>query len=227
MSARHLLAWLVIPVVLAGGDVLGQSPPDPSTATAVGSTPPAGAEAGENEWSFSAYAYAYLVPDDSDYVQPTLTADRGWLHLEARYNYEDFNTGSLWFGYNLSAGNTLAVEFTPMIAAVAGDTDGVAPGYRLSLSYWKLELSTEGEYVFDAADSADDFFYSWSELSVWPLDWLGVGVVVQRTRLRDSDSWAEPGILVGVAYKQASLTAYVFDSDDSDPTVVVGAGLSF
>jgi hypothetical protein len=30
-----------------------------------------------------------------------------------------------------------------------------------------------------------------------------------------------------VAYKQASLTAYVFDSDDSDPTVVVGAGLSF
>jgi hypothetical protein len=224
MSARHLLAWLVIPVVLAGGDVLGQSPPDPTMATAAAAPAPPADETG---WSFSAYAYAYLVPDDSDYVQPTLTADRGWLHLEARYNYEDFNTGSLWLGYNLSAGDKLAVEFTPMIAAVAGDTDGIAPGYRLSLSYWKLELSTEGEYVFDAADSADDFFYSWSELSVWPLDWLGMGVVVQRTRLRDSDSWAEPGILVGVAYKQASLTAYVFDSDDSDPTVVVGAGLSF
>ena len=94
-------------------------------------------------------------------------------------------------------------------------------------SYWKLELSSEGEYVFDAGDSADNFFYSWSELSVWPLDWLGMGVVVQRTRLRDTDSWAEPGILVGVAYKRASLTAYVFDSDEGDPTVVVGAGLSF
>jgi hypothetical protein len=227
MNARRLLAWLVIPVVLAGGDALGQSPPEPTIATAAGDSPAASAEAGEIQWLFSAFAYAYLVPDDDDYLQPTVTADRGWLHLEARYNYEDFSTGSLWLGYNLSGGEELAVEFTPMIAAVAGDTDGVAPGYRLSLSYWKLELSTEGEYVFDAGDSADNFFYSWSELSIWPLDWLGVGVVVQRTRLRDSDSWAEPGILVSVAYRQASLTAYVFDSDEGDPTVVVGAGLSF
>jgi hypothetical protein len=193
----------------------------------VGAAPAASAEAGENEWSFSAYAYAYIVPDDADFLQPTVTADRGKLHLEARYNYEDFNTGSLWVGYNLSVDGDVALEFTPMIAGVFGDTDGVAPGYRLSLSYWKLELSTEGEYVLDAGDSADDFFYSWSELSVWPLDWLGAGVVVQRTKLRDSDSWADPGILVGVAYKGASLTTYVFDSDEGDPTVVVGAGLTF
>ena len=121
-------------MVLAGDDALAQSPADPPTATAAGAAPAASAEAGENEWSFSASAYAYIVPDDRDYVQPTVTADRGWLHLEARYNYEDFNTGSLWVGYNLSAGEKVTLEFTPMLGAVVGDTDGVAPGLqRLSL----------------------------------------------------------------------------------------------
>ena len=50
-------------------------------------------------WSFSSSMYIYQVRDDRNYAQPTLTADRGWLHLEARYNYEDRKTGSLWLGY--------------------------------------------------------------------------------------------------------------------------------
>ena len=81
-------------------------------------------------WSFAASAYTYVVPDDHDYVQPTVTADRGWLHLEARYNYEALDTGSAWVGYNFSGGETLAWEFTPMIGGVFGDTTGIAPGLQ-------------------------------------------------------------------------------------------------
>ena len=99
------------------------------------------------DWSFSASVYTYLVPDSRDYVQPTITADRGWLHLEARYNYEDLDTGSAWVGYNFSGGEKLAWEFTPMLGGVFGDTTGIAPGYKGSLSWWKLELYSEGEYV--------------------------------------------------------------------------------
>ncbi len=103
MNVRRLVALSVIVVVLAGGDALAQSTPAPSTLH--GADPPArlSAPVDENAWSFSAYAYAYIVPDDANFLQPTVTADRGRLHLEARYNYEDFNTGSLWVGYNLSA----------------------------------------------------------------------------------------------------------------------------
>ena len=54
-------------------------------------------------------------------MQPTFTADRDWLHLEARYNYEALDTGSAWVGYNFSGGETLAWEFTPMIGGVFGD----------------------------------------------------------------------------------------------------------
>ena len=151
----------------------------------------------ENErWSFSASAYTYFVPDDRDYVQPTFTADRGWLHLEARYNYEAPDTGSAWVGYNFNGGEKLAWEFTPMLGGVFGETTGIAPGYKGSLSWWKLELYSEGEYVFDTGHSSDSFFYNWSELTLAPVDWFRFGLVTQRTRLiatfNVAYSWASP-----------------------------------
>ena len=227
MNVRRLVALSVIVVVLAGGDALAQTTPAPSTLTAT--DPPATSlpPVDEKAWSFSAYAYAYIVPDDANFLQPTVTADRGKLHLEARYNYEDFNTGSLWVGYNLSLDGEVTLVFTPMVAAVVGDTDGVAPGFNLSIDWWRLAFFSQCEYVFDTDGSEESFFYSWTELSVWPLDWLGAGVVVQRTKVADLDFEAEPGVLLGLAYKNADLTVYVFDLDESDPVVVVGAGLSF
>jgi len=117
-------------------------------------------EPDDGRWSFSASAYTYIVPDSRDYVQPTFTADRGWLHLEARYNYEGLDTGSAWVGYNFSGGEKLAWEIAPMLGGVFGDITGVAPGYKGSLSWWKLELYSEGEYVFDTANSSDSFFYN-------------------------------------------------------------------
>jgi len=160
-------------------------------------------------------------------AEQTVTADRDWLHLEARYNYEALETGSAWVGYNFGGGEKLSWEFTPMLGGVFGDTTGVAPGYRGSLSWWKLELSSEGEYVFDAGDQSDNFFYTWSELSLAPVDWFRFGLVTQRTRLYKSDRDIERGLLVGFSYKKLDLTTYVFDADGGRPLWVVGVSHSF
>jgi hypothetical protein len=114
-----------------------------------------------------------------------------------------------------------------MLGGVFGDTTGVAPGYRGSLSWWKLELSSEGEYVFDAGDQSDNFFYTWSELSLAPVDWFRFGLVTQRTRLYKSDRDIERGLLVGFSYKKLDLTTYVFDADGGRPLWVVGVSHSF
>lgn len=181
----------------------------------------------EKDWSFSVSVYSYLVPDGDDYAQPTVTADRDWLHLEARYNYEALETGSAWLGYNFGGGEKFSWEFTPMIGGVFGDTVGVAPGYRCSLSWWKLELYSEGECVFDTGDSSDHFFYNWSELTIAPTDWLRLGMVTQRTRVYKTDREIERGVLVRFSYKQASLTTYVLNPDESKPTVVLAASFEF
>ena len=178
-------------------------------------------------WSFSASAYTYVVPDSENYVQPTFTADRGWLHLEARYNYEALDTGSAWVGYNFSGGEKLAWEFTPMLGGVFGDTAGIAPGYKGSLGLWKLELYSEGELVFDTGDSSDSFFYNWSELTLAPMDWFRFGLVTQRTRAYEADRDIERGLLVGFTYKKVDLSAYLLDPDADTPTFVVAVGLDF
>src|SRR3954468_4630422 len=70
------------------------------------------------EWSFSAAAYTYLLPDEGNYAQPTVTADHGRVHLEARYNYEDRDTGSLWIGFNVEGGEHVEWSLTPMLGGV-------------------------------------------------------------------------------------------------------------
>jgi hypothetical protein len=184
-------------------------------------------ETDEQAWSFSASATVYIVPDFQEYVQPTFTADRGWLHLEARYNYENLKTGSVWVGYNFSGGKKLEWEFTPMLGGVFGDTTGIAPGYKLSLSYWKFEFSSEGEFVYDTRNSEDNFTYNWSELSVSPVDWFRFGLVGQRTRAYQTDVDIQRGLLVGFSYKEMNFTTYVFNLDLDEQTWVFSVGMSF
>jgi hypothetical protein len=226
MRATRRLALAAIAVVLAGCDALAQTA-NPPVPPATDAAPPLTKEADEKAWSFYASAYGYIVPESQDFVQPSFMADRGWLHLEARYNYEDLRTGSLWLGYNFSAGEKLALEFTAMLGGVMGDTAGLAPGYRFSLTCWKLELASEAEYVFDSRDSADNFFYNWSELSISAPDWFRAGLVVQRTKLYQTEFDIQRGFLVGFTYKKAGFTAYVFNPDASQPTVVLSVGLDF
>lgn len=226
MTTVRLRACVAVAaVVLAGHPGLAQEAGTPPVAASTGEE--AAAEAGTNPWSLSALALLYVVPDANDFVSPVVTADRGWLHLEARYNYENFRTASIWFGYNGSVGETLVLDFTLMLGGVLGDTAGVAPGYRFSLTYGKLELTSESEYVFDARASADSFFYNWSELSVSPLEGLRAGVVVQRTRLYGEDRDVQRGFLAGFSYGKANVTAYLFNPDASKPTFVLALGLDF
>jgi len=201
-----------------------------AAALAQDATTQAATEPGAEEeagWAFSASAYYFFVPHTHGYVQPTFTADRDWLHLEARYNYEDQNTASVWAGYNFSGGKKLEWEITPMIGGVFGDANGVAPGYKGSLTWGNFELYSEGEYVFDTNESSDSFFYNWSELTYSPTHWFRFGVVAQRTRAYDTDRDIQRGLLVGFTYKRLDFSAYVLNPDESDPVVAIAARLDF
>jgi hypothetical protein len=181
----------------------------------------------ETEWSFSASAYTYFAPGIRDYVQPTITADRRWLHLEARYNYEALDAASVWVGYNFSLGEKLLLDITPMFGGVFGSTTGIAPGLRFSLKWWRLELYAEGEYVFNTRESADSFFYLWSELTVSPVDWLRAGLVAQRTRAYESELDIQRGFLLGLSYKQVEVAGHVFNPDKNPPTYVISVRVDF
>jgi len=216
---RALYATAVISVAfLLPHAACGQNTNSPPEPLAEGST---------KQWSFTASVYGYLVPESRDYVNPNFTADYDRLHLEARYNYEALETGSLWVGYKFSVGEKLVFEFTPMLGGVFGNLTGIAPGYNLALSFKRFELSSQSEYVFDAADSSGNFFYTWSELTYAPVQWLRAGLAIQRTKAYKSELDIQRGFLVGVSYKKVDLTTYVFNLGWTDPTIVLAMGYNF
>lgn len=184
-------------------------------------------DADDPRWSLAISLTTYFVPDSREYVQPTIAADRGLLHLEARYNYEGLDTGSLWVGCNFAGGEELTWEVTPMLGGVFGETTGIAPGYEATLQWWKLELYSEGEYVIDTGDASNSYFYNWSELSIYPLEWLRLGIVAERTRLYRGDRDIQRGVLVGVTFERLDITAYLFNPDDDKPLLVLAVELGF
>jgi len=194
---------------------------DPEAAAATGEKPE------KPGWEFNASLYGYFPPEDRHYAQPTVIADHGALHVEGRYNYEGDKTGSAWVGWNLGVGDALRLDATLMAGGVFGDTRGVAPGFELTVSYGRFELYSEGEYVIDVDDSANNFFYNWAQLGYSPFDWLTLGLASQRTRAYETGLDVQRGVFVGFTYKNVKLTTYVFNPGWETPTVVSSLGVSF
>ena len=178
-------------------------------------------------WSFSASTDTYVIPGGRDYVQPTIAADYRRLHVEARYNYETLNSGSIWLGFNINAGKKLKMALTPMGSVVFGETTGVAPGYELLLNWRKLELYSEGEWMFNVRDRSDSFFFAWSEVTLAPIDWLSFGIVGQRTSVFDGERDIQRGVLLRYLHKRIALTAHAFNPETSNPLYVFSAAVDF
>jgi hypothetical protein len=185
------------------------------------------AEPEKVSWEVEASLYAYFPPGEAVYGQPTVAADRGALHLEVRYNYEDLKTGSVWAGWNLGVGDELRLDATLMAGGIVGESiKGAAPGYRLTVAWKSLELYSEGEYVVDVNDSSNDFLYNWAQLGFSPLEWLTVGVASQRTRTYQAGLDVARGPFISLSMHGVTGSVYVFNPDRT-PTVVAALAASF
>jgi hypothetical protein len=216
MATRYLAA--IAMVVFLGRSSLAQL----SGGTTAESDSPRPAD-----WALSFNLAGYLVPNDQSYASPTFTADRRQFHFGARYNYEDKQTGSMWLGYNFEVGDKLLLQATPMIGGVFGRTTGIAPGYIASLSWKKLEFSTEGEFVFDTKERSGSFFYSWIEFSYSPVEWCRTGLVADKTKAYHTNLDIQRGILIGFSHRRIDFTSYIFNVGWTTPTVVLSIGYSF
>ena len=172
-------------------------------------------------WAFSATGMYYSFRDQDDFVLAVATADRGQLHLEARVNYEAIDSGSLFVGWKFSGGEKLICELTPILGAVFGQKEGIAPGFEAALAYGVADFYIEAEYVRDLEVKEDSFTYAWSEFGFTPCEWLRFGFVGQRTMVYQSDRDIQRGGFAQLMYGKATLGVYVFNPDDSDNRFMV------
>jgi hypothetical protein len=160
-------------------------------------------------------------------VTTLVYADRGPAHLEGRYGYEDKETASVFAGWTLTGGGEdFSASVTPMLGAVFGRTDGIAPGLEADLGWRRFSWYVEGEYLFDAHSSDDDFFYSWSTLTYGFTDWLRAGLVTERSKLVDTDFGLQRGLALEVTRAHLSFSLYAYDLGTDDSYAVVSLGFA-
>ena len=193
---------------------------------AQGQSGSSGASDRDQTWSLRGAVAVYVLPDEGNYVQPTIAADRGALHLEGRYNYEDRHSVSVFGGWNVDIGKAVTLQLTPMFGFVAGDTEGLIPALEASFSWRRLALYSEGEYVIDLGRSTDSFLYNWSEASV-SVGWFRAGFATQRTRAYNTPREIQRGPLVGVNVSNIEATLYAFNPGSDEHVVVMAVSVEF
>lgn len=178
-------------------------------------------------WSFSAAAYYYILPHEENTTTLLGYADHKWLHLEARYNYEDRNTASVFGGYAFEGGGKLSWTLTPMLGFVVGNTDGIAPGLETSFEWKKFDFYSESEYVFDFAGKDNNFFYTWTELAISPWKNLRTGISGNRTRLYQSDLEVQKGIFAEYSFWKLTTGLHYFNPFSDNYFLIATLSIEF
>jgi hypothetical protein len=179
------------------------------------------------QWTFSAWAEMFIIPHEEDIFNPTFYARHNTLHLEARYNYEDKNTASLWTGYRFKFGKGVSFVLVPMAGILFGNTNGVATGLEMEITYKKLDFYSESEHVFDFSAKENNFFYMYSELAIRPINALRTGIMTQRTRLFESDRELQRGIFGEYYFGRFRAGAFYFNPFASDQFWIASFSVDF
>jgi len=148
-------------------------------------------------------------------------------YAEARYNYDNFNTFSLYAGRTFSGDKNVVYSITPMIGGMAGASHGGSLGLNAEFDYKGFNFSSQSQYSVIASSRADNYFFSWSELSYQPLEWLYAGVSLQNTHINEGGPLTEPGLLVGFSYKHVTVPFYSFNPFASQRYFILGLSWEF
>lgn len=155
--------------------------------------------------------YSYIRGREPLYVSPVLQyQSSGSWYAEARYNYEDLHTYSLYGGYTFSKEKALSWSFTPMAGIVQGRLRGGSAGLNAELGYKKFYLSTQSQYFVSSRDRGENFFFSWSEAGYKVSRWLYAGISLQHTKPYRADAIIEPGFFACFSAGAWSVPVYCF-----------------
>ena len=178
-------------------------------------------------WEFTITAYPTVVRGGENYTSAIAVADRGPLHLEARYNYESVGARSAFVGWTFSGGEAITWELAPLLGGAWGTTQAFVPALEASVAWKQFDFYIEAEYVRDANQRTDSYFYAWSELGVRPAEWLRVGIAGQRTRTYGNDRDIQRGPFAQVTWGPVTIGGYWFNPGSSDQVFVGMIGATF
>jgi len=198
--------------------------------TAVGAEEASGRRAAPPDkpsWEFALTAYPTDVRGGDNYTSGIGVADRGPLHLEARYNYESVGARSAFVGWTFSGGDTITWEVTPLLGGAWGSVHAFVPAVEASVSWRQFDFYVEAEAVRDTHEHNDSYLYAWSELGFRSVEWLRFGLVAQRTRAYGGERDIQRGPFAQLTWRRVTLGGYWFNPGSKDQVFVASLGVAF
>ncbi|MBT1708815.1 hypothetical protein KK062_11300 [Fulvivirgaceae bacterium PWU5] len=152
---------------------------------------------------------------------------RDW-YAEARYNYEEVNTFSLYVGKNFPREYKLvSYSLTPVVGVVVGELNGVSLGLLLAAEFRKYFFSSQSQCTLSRDDGDAHFLFSWTELGYAPVRWFYFGGSVQLTRFtHHGNTVADPGAFVGFETGNWSFPIYGFNLQNAGRYFILGINLT-
>ena len=179
------------------------------------------------ESTLTVTGFYYAMRDQPDFAVGVAAFDRGSLHLEARYNYEARDSGSVFAGWKFAGGDTVTFAVTPIVGALFGAARGVVPGVEASVVYGPFDAYIEAEYVHDLEQHSASYYYAWSELAWKPAQWLRIGLVGQRTHEIENGRDLQRGAFAQLIIDKVTLGLYAFNPDAGSRYVIISLGAQF
>jgi hypothetical protein len=178
-------------------------------------------------WEFGITAYPTIVRGGENYTSAIAAADRGPLHLEARYNYESIGARSAFVGWTFSGGEAITWELTPLLGGAWGTTQAFVPSLEASAVWKRLDFYVEAEYVHDNSGRTSSYLYAWSELGFRPVEWLRVGLAGQRTRAYGGDRELQRGPFAQATLGRVTIGGFWFNPGSREQVFVGSIGATF
>jgi hypothetical protein len=172
--------------------------------------------------------YYYVQDKEAVEFVPVISfqAKNNW-YAEARYNYEEKNTFSLYAGRKFSGEcKKLMYSLTPIMGAVTGELDGGSAGMNVSAELESVFFSSQSQYTFSPKDPSCDFLFSWSELGYEISSWFYLGVSMQHTRMLHTNTQIfEHGAVIGFEFGKWTIPVYSYNTFDRGRYFVLGINL--
>ncbi len=157
-------------------------------------------------------------------------------YWEARYNYGDTKTLSLFWGHPFYVSKKMEVEIIPTVGLSAGNFIGLSHALQLNAESERFEVYSLNQYSLCFTDARRSFFFNWTEVKYKFKKVVKLGAALQytesmpqkyATETAESTHRVDVGPVIGFEYKKFYLCVYFFNFWQPERHYALGLTYSF
>jgi hypothetical protein len=159
-----------------------------------------------------------------DFVPIVHVQNRKNWYAEARYNYEEQNSFSIYTGKSFTTSKAdLDYTLTPISGIVTGRFEGASIGLNMLAEYRGFFFGSQSQLTASFQKPEEDFFFAWYEIAYELKPWIYFGGSMQHTSyVRTGKNLVEPGVVLGFTLGKWTFPVYGFSPLTEDRYFVVG-----